>query len=410
MEASVSRQGKPLDGVRVLSFEIQVAGPYCTMMLADQGANVIKVERPEGGDTARGAAPKIKNDKGETQSGYFLRFNRNKRSLTLNLKSDRGRQVFRELASKSDVVVENFRPGLLDEMEIGYKTLSELNPGLIYACISGFGSLEGYLGPYSKRPAYDIVAQAMGGLMNTCGQSEGPPTWLGVALGDIVSGMQAAYAIMLALYQRTQTGRGQYIDVSMYDTMIGLAERSVSAYALTGHVMERGRESYMAPWGPFQCKDGWIGLIVATEGDWAKFCQAMERPDLIGHQGATSGPERAKNMSGWLGEIINQWFLNRTKAEAIQKLLAVGLPIGPVQTAQEIFNCPHVAARKLMIDVPDPILGTIKLVGPIAKLSGNTEPVTRPAPLLGEHNAEVLREMLGYTEEQIARLKAETVI
>jgi len=376
------------------------------MMLADQGANVIKVERPEGGDTARGGAPKIKNDKGETQSGYFLRFNRNKRSLTLDLKSDRGRQVFRELARKSDVIVENFRPGLLDEMGIGYKQLSELNPGLIYACISGFGSLEGYLGPYSNRPAYDIVAQAMGGLMNTCGQSDGPPTWLGVALGDIVSGMQAAYAIMLALYQRTQTGSGQYIDVSMYDSIIGLAERSVTAYSLTGHVIERGRESYMAPWGPFECEDGWIGLIVATEGDWAKFCQALERPDLVGHAGATSGPERAKNMPGWLGEIINQWFRRHTKAQAAEKLLAVGLPIGPVQTAQEIFDCPHVAARKLLIDVPDPILGTVKLVGPVAKLSGNPEPVANPAPLLGEHNAEILREELGYTEEQISQLRS----
>ena len=400
----MSRPRRPLDGIRVLSFEIQVAGPYCTMMLADQGANVIKVERPEGGDTARGGAPKIKNDKGETQSGYFLRFNRNKRSLTLNLKSDGGRQVFRELARKSDVIVENFRPGLLDEMGIGYKQLSELNPGLIYACISGFGSLEGYLGPYSKRPAYDIVAQAMGGLMNTCGQSDGPPTWLGVALGDIVSGMQTAYAIMLALYQRTQTGRGQYIDVSMYDTIIGLAERSVTAYSLTGHVIERGRESYMAPWGPFECEDGWIGLIVATEGDWAKFCQAIERPDLVGHAGATSGPERAKNMPDWLGEIINQWFRRHTKAEAAKKLLAVGLPIGPVQTAKEIFDCPHVAARQLLIDVPDPILGTVKLVGPVAKLSGNTEPVANPAPLLGEHNAEILREELGYTEEQIRKI------
>ena len=401
---------RALDGIRVLSFEIQVAGPYCTMMLADQGANVIKVERPEGGDTARGGAPKIKNDKGETQSGYFLRFNRNKRSLTLNLKSDRGRQLFRDLACKSDVVVENFRPGLLDEMGIGYKALSELNPGLIYACISGFGSMEGYLGPYSKRPAYDIVAQAMGGLMNTCGQSDGPPTWLGVALGDIVSGMNAAYAIMVALYQRTKTGRGQYIDISMYDTIIGLAERSVTAYSLTGHVLQRGSEPYMAPWGPFMCSDGYIGLIVATEGDWAKFCQAIERPDLVGHAGATSGPERAKNMSGWLGEIISQWFRGRTKAEATEKLLSVGLPIGPVQTAKEIFEDPHVAARKLLIDVPDPVLGSVKLVGPVAKMSGNTEPVTRPAPLLGQHNAEILKEVLGYNEEQIGQLKAETII
>ena len=401
----MKRPRKPLDGIKVLAFEIQVAGPYCTMMLADQGASVIKVERPEGGDTARGGAPRIKNDAGETQSGYFLRFNRNKRSVTLNLKSDEGRRLFAELAGKSDVVVENFRPGLLDEMGIGYRALSQRNPGLIYACISGFGSLDGYLGPYSKRPAYDIVAQAMGGLMNTCGQADGPPTWLGVALGDIVSGMNAAYAIMLALFERSQTGKGQYIDVSMYDSMIGLAERSVTAYSLTGHVLQRGREPYMAPWGPFECEDGYIGVIVATEGDWAKFCAAIERPDLVGREGTTSGPERAKNMSGWLGEVINGWFCAQTKAAATSKLLAAGLPIGPVQNAKEVFDDPQVEARRLMIDVPDPVLGTVKLVGPVAKLSGSPEPLTGAAPRLGEHNAEVLREVLGYTDEEIGRLE-----
>ncbi len=405
---------KPLDGIRVLAFEIQVAGPYCTMMLADQGASVIKVERkverPEGGDTARGGAPMVKNDKGEAQSGYFLRFNRNKRSVTLNLKSERGRQLFAELADKSDVVVENFRPGLLDEMGIGYKALSERNPALVYVCISGFGSLDGYLGPYSKRPAYDIVAQAMSGLMNTNGQADGPPTWLGVALGDIVSGMNAAYAIMLALYQRQKTGTGQYIDVSMYDSMIGLAERSVTAYSLTGQVLERGRERFMAPWGPFQCQDGYVGVIVATEGDWAKFCAAIERPDLVGKEGTTSGPDRAKNMSGWLGDTINAWFREQTKAGASGKLLAAGLPVGPVQTAQEVFDDPHVAARRLMIDVPDPVLGTVKLVGPVAKLSGDTEPIARPAPLLGQHTDEILGELLGYTEEDVARLRADGVV
>jgi crotonobetainyl-CoA:carnitine CoA-transferase CaiB-like acyl-CoA transferase len=401
---------KPLDGINVLTFELQVAGPYCTMMLADQGANVIKIERPEGGDTARGGAPKVKNDKGETQSGYFLRFNRNKRSVTINLKSEQGKQLFRDLAAKADVLVENFRPGLLDEMGLGYKTLSEKNPGLIYACISGFGSLEGYLGPYSKRPAYDIVAQAMGGLMNTCGAADGPPTWLGTALGDIVSGMNAAHAITLALYQRTKTGKGQFIDISMYDTIIGLAERSVTAYSLTKHVLTRGREPYMAPWGPFKCQDGYVGLIVATEGDWAKFCQAIERPDLVGKEGTTSGPDRAKNMTGWLGDDINKWFATQTKADATKKLLAAGLPVGPVQTAQEIFDDAHVASRKLMIDVPDPILGSVRLVGPVAKMSGSLEQITRPAPLLGQHNAEVLKEFLGYSAEKVNELKAAGVI
>ena len=401
---------KPLNGIKVLSFEIQVAGPYCTMMLADQGADVIKVERPGSGDTARGGAPRIKNDEGEQQSGYFLRFNRNKRSLTLNMKSESGRQIFRDLAKESDVLVENFRPGLLNEMGLGYDELAKLNPGLIYASITGFGSMEGYLGPFSKRPAYDIVAQAMGGLMNTCGQAGGPPTWLGVALGDIVSGMNAAYAIMLALFERNQTGRGQYIDVSMYDTIIGLAERSVTAYSLTEHVLERGREPYMAPWGPFECQDGWVALIVATERDWGRFCEAIERPDLIGHEGATSGPERAQNMTGWLGEIIAEWFSRQTKAGAGEKLLAAGLPMGPVQTSQEIYDCPHVEARQTLIDVPDPILGQVKLVGPPFRMSGNPQPITKAAPLLGEHNAEILQQMLGYSPEQVTGLQEDRLL
>jgi CoA:oxalate CoA-transferase len=398
---------KPLAGIKVLSFEIQVAGPYCTMMLADQGASVIKVEQPGSGDTARGGAPTITNERGETQSGYFLRFNRNKRSLTLNLKSEEGRQIFRDLAKGSDVLIENFRPGLLTEMGLGYEDLSRDNPGLVYASITGFGSMEGYLGPYSKRPAYDIVAQAMGGLMATCGQAGGPPTWLGVALGDIASGMNAAYAITLALFQRASTGQGQYIDVSMYDTIIGLAERSVTAYSLTSKILERGREPYMAPWGPFACSDGWVALIVATERDWGRFCEAIGRSDLVDHAGATSGPERAQNMAGWLGEIIAGWFSNQTTAEAVEKLLAAGLPVGPVQNAQDIYDCPHVAARQMLIDVPDPILGTVKLVGPSFKMSGNHVPVANPAPLLGEHNREILREMLGYSDQKVAELQAE---
>ncbi len=401
---------KPLDGVRVLSFETHIAGPYCTMMLADQGADVIKVEQPRSGDPARSLAPKIKNEQGDEQSGYFLRFNTGKRSLTLDLKTEQGRQIFRDMSMKSDVVVENFRPGLLDEMGLGYDTLSADHPALVYASITGFGSLEGYRGPYSDRPAYDIVAQAMGGLMHTCGQADGPPTWIGIAIGDIAAAMNAAYAIVLALYERERTGRGQYIDVSMYDTIVALSERSLTAYSLTGHVLERGREPYLAPWGPFECSDGWVALLVATERDWARFCQVIGRPDLVTADGAASGPERAKNMSGWLGRIITEWFRGQTKKEAVEKLLEAGLPVGPVQDAKEIFECPHVAARKQLIDVPDPVLGPVKLVGPPFKMSGSPEYVRAPAPRLGEHTAEILRDWLGYTDEKVARLREEGVI
>jgi CoA:oxalate CoA-transferase len=401
---------KPLDGLRVLSFEIQVAGPYCSMMLADQGADVIKVEQPGSGDTSRGGAPMVENERGERQSGYFLRFNRNKRSLTLNIKSEDGREIFRRLASESDVLIENFRPGLLAELGLGYDDLSKENPGLVYASITGFGSMEGYLGPYAKRTAYDIVAQAMGGVMNTAGQTGGPPTWAGTALGDIISGMNAAYAIMLALYERERTGRGQYIDVAMYDTIVALSERSLTAYSLTGHVLERGREPYMSPWGPFECSDGWLALVIATERDWSRFCEAIERPDLVDREGTRSGPERAQSMNGWLGEVLAEWFGRHTKAEAVETLLAVGLPVGPVQNAQEIFDCSQVAARKQLIDVPDPVLGTARLVGSPIKLSGSPEPVTNAAPLLGQHTAEIVRDLLGYPEEEVNRLQAEGVL
>ena len=398
---------KPLDGIKILSFEIQVAGPYCSMMLADQGADVIKVERPDSGDTARGGAPIVENDQGERQSGYFLRFNRNKRSVTINLKSEAGCEVFRDLAGASDVLIENFRPGLLDELGLGYADLSRDNPGLVYASITGFGSLEGFSGPFSSRPAYDIVAQAMGGVMNTCGQAGGPPTWAGTALGDIISGMNAAYAIVLALYQRAQTGRGQYIDVAMYDTIVALSERSLTAYALTGHVLERGREPYMAPWGPFRCSDGWVALVVATDNDWGRLAEAIERPDLIGKEGTRTGPERAESMTGWLGEALDEWFGRHTKAEAVKKLLAAGLPVGPVQNAQEIFDCPQVEARQQLIDVPDSVLGEVRLVGSPLKLSESLEPVTKPAPLLGEHTEEILKKTLGYSAETVSRLEAE---
>jgi crotonobetainyl-CoA:carnitine CoA-transferase CaiB-like acyl-CoA transferase len=401
---------KPLDGVRVLSFEIQVAGPYCSMMLADQGADVIKVEQPGSGDTSRGGAPMVENERGERQSGYFLRFNRNKRSLTLNLKTEDGREIFRRLAGECDVLIENFRPGLLAELGLGYDELSKEHPGLVYASITGFGSMEGYVGPFAKRPAYDIVAQAMGGVMNTAGQMGGPPTWAGTALGDIISGMNAAYAIMLALYERERTGQGQFIDVAMYDTIVALSERSLTAYSLTGHVLERGREPYMSPWGPFECTDGWLALVIATERDWSRFCEAMERPDLVDREGTRSGPERAQSMNGWLGEVLAEWFGRHTKAEAVEKLLAVGLPVGPVQNAQEIFDCPQVAARKQLIDVPDPVLGTARLVGSPIKLSGSPEPVTNAAPLLGQHTAEIVRDLLGYPEEEVNRLQAEGVL
>jgi len=403
---SPNENAGPLAGVRVLSNEVQLAGPYCSMTLADRGAEVIKIERPKYGDSAREGAPIIKNDDGERVSGYFMRFNRNKRSLTLNLKDPKGQEIYRELAAKSDVVIDNLRPGVMEKLGFGYDALCTINPGIIYVSISGFGTMPDLQGPYAGRPAYDIVAQAMGGLMYTCGQEGGPPTWLGIALGDLYSAALAVQGIMFALYERTKTGKGQYIDVSMYDAMISLAERSLTAYSLTGHVLKRGIEPFIAPWGPFQTKDGWIALIVPTERDWARLCEAMERPDLIGMEGETdSGPARARNMQGgFLQPVVEDWIAARTTDEVVEELLAQGLAVGPVQNAKDVFECEHASARNAFIDIEDPVAGEVTLVGPPIKMSGQETVITHPAPRLGEDNEAILQDVLGYEAQQIQEL------
>ena len=401
---------KPLHGIRVLGVEQQVAGPYCTMMLAHQGAEVIKVERPGVGDSSREMAPIIKNEKGEKNSGYFLRFNLNKRSLSLDITEPAGQHVFKELVAVSDVVVENLRPGLMKKNGVHYEALKGINPRLIYAGISGFGTLPQYSGPYADRPAYDIISQAMGGLMHTCGFEDRPPAWLGIALGDIYSGVMAAYGITVALIDRQKTGEGQYLDVCMYDNMASLSERYLTAYSLTGSVLRRGQEQYIAPWGPFPAKDGYVALIIATERDWGKFCETIGRPDLITDSRCQSGPLRAKQMTSLIGPIIEQWMGDKTKEEVCNAFLSKGLPAGPVQDAREVFDCPHLSRRGLLVDVEDPILGNIKLVGSPLKLSGTPEQLNQPVPLLGQHTEDILGNVLGYSVQRIRALAEEKVI
>ncbi|MBI4444471.1 MAG: CoA transferase [Acidobacteria bacterium] len=401
---------RPLQGIRVIGFEQQVAGPYCTMMLAHQGADVIKIERPGIGDSSREMAPIVKNSKGESNSGYFLRFNLNKRSMTLDITVPAGREIFKELAAISDVVVENSRPGTMKKYGVDYEALKKINPRLIYAAISGFGTMPQYQGEYSERPAYDIISQAMGGLMHTCGFEDRPPSWLGIALGDIYSGVMAAYGVTLALIQREKTGEGQYLDISMYDNMASLSERYLTAYSLTGTVMRRGREKFIAPWGAFPCKDGYVALIIATERDWAKFCETIGRPDLIKDPCCVSGPVRAENMDHYIGPIIEKWMSDKTKEAICSAFLANGLPAGPVQDASEVFNCRHLSQRDLLVETDDPILGKIKLVGSPLKLSGSPGQLNRPVPLLGQHTDEVLNSVLGYSSDRIAALRKEKVI
>ncbi|HEX6513143.1 MAG TPA: CoA transferase [Chloroflexota bacterium] len=399
---------RPLEGVRVVGFEQQIAGPYCSMILADQGAEVIKIERPGKGDPAREMAPIRANSAGERNSGYYLRFNRNKQSLTLDMTKPEGQDVYKELVRTADVVVENFKPGLADRLGVGYAALKELNPRLIYTSVSGFGSDPRYLGPYSERPAYDIIAQAMGGLMETCGNDpEGPPTYLGVSLGDSISGLWAAFATVLALFQRTATGQGQYVDVAMLDAMVGLAERSVMAYSLTGQSITRGVERFIAPWGPFKCSDGYVAIICAIEADWRKFCQAIGHPQLLDYPEIQSGPGRCEHRDQWQ-PLVDAWFATRTKAQATDELLAQGLPVGPVQNAAELFADPQLRARQMLPEIEDPILGRYQMAGPVPRLS-ESEPRVAAAPKLGQHTESVL-ESLGYTADKIAALRQAEVI
>ncbi|MHB8620495.1 MAG: CaiB/BaiF CoA transferase family protein, partial [Chloroflexota bacterium] len=395
-----SRASRALDGVRVIGFEQQIAGPYCTMILADQGAEVIKIERPGKGDVAREMAPIKKNEKGERNSGYYLRFNRNKKSVTLDMQSEAGRDVYKDLARTADVVVENFKPGLADRLGVGYPVLSQINPRLVYTSISGFGTSERYKGPYSDRPAYDIIAQAMGGLMETCGNDPaGPPTWLGVSAGDSISGLWAAFATMTALFQRTVSGRGQFVDVAMLDAMVALSERAIMAYSLTGQSITRGVERFIAPWGGYKCQDGYVAIICAIEADWKKFCQAIGHVELLERPDIQSGPGRCEHRDQWQ-PAAEAWFASRTKEQATAELLAQGLPIGPVQNAADLFADDHLRARAMIPTIADPIIGSYQMAGPVPKLS-DSDAVVGPAPVLGAHTEEVLGS-LGYTGDRIA--------
>jgi len=397
-----------LKGVRVLAIETQVAAPTCTMMLADQGAEVIKIERPGVGDAAREMAPILKNKEGVSTSGYFMRFNRNKKSVALDTKNKEGIEVLKELIAISDIIVENNKPGMMDKLGLDYETIKDINPKVVYVAISGFGRSQRLKGPFADRPAYDIVAQAMGGIMHLAGQKDGPPTWLGTSVGDIVTGYNAAYAALLGLIKARNTGVGEFIDISMYDCMVTLAERGHNNYCLSGKVLRRGPDPLVAPWGPYPCKDGYVALMCATEVMWARMCKAMGHEELLAIEELQSGPGRAANRGLW-EPIVDGWMADKTMNEITEKFLAEGLPCGPVQSSVEVFNCPHIAKREMFVPLPDPILGEVTMVGSPIKLS-SCRPVYKAVPRLGEHTSAVLKDVLGYDDEKMAKLRQNNTI
>lgn len=409
-EVSSRGLGAPLQGIKVIAVEQYIAGPYCSMLLADSGAEVIKIEQPKRGDPRRTIGPFAVDEKGNRSSAGFMAHNRNKKSVGLDLQKPQGRAVFFELVKGCDVVVENLRPGAMEKLNLGYEQLRKVNSRLIYAAISGFGRLEPYVGPYSQRPAMDVVVEAMSGIMHIVGFEDREPITTIYAMPDIYAGLVGAYAISLALIQRGVTGEGQFVDVSMYDSMISLNERSVHIHSYTGAVPIRGKEMLAAPRGAFRARDGYVALTCTTDEMWGRLARLLGREDLTINPDTATGAARTAHVEDILRPIIEEWLADKTKEEASELLLAAGVPAGPVRTIEDVFRCPQVAARKMLIDIEDPVAGRRKFARTPVRGSAMADVPSRRAPMLGEHTEEILRQLPGYDDEQLSRLRAEGVI
>jgi len=400
----------PLKGVRVLDLSRAMAGPYCTMMLGDLGADVIKVERPGSGDESRGWGPPFVGQSDDNISGestYFLSVNRNKRSITLNLKSSEGQEVIQRLASLCDVLVENFRTGVLEKLGLGYEDMKKLNPSLVYCSISGYGRT----GPYAGRPGYDVIIQAEGGMMGITGPVEGPPSRVGVPIVDITTGMFAATSILAALRARDQTNEGQLIDVSLFDTQAALLTNVASSYLIGGTDPLRTGNDHpnLAPYGAFRAKDGWLVLGVANERQFVFFFCFFDLLDL--HEDVrfkTNGDRVTHRVE--LGEILSDVIASRPASEWLSALRSAGLPCGPINDVAAVFDHPQVQPREMVLEVEHPKAGPIHITGFPYKLTQTPAELRHPPPLLGEHTEDVLTEMLGYSIEQVAQFQERGVI
>jgi CoA:oxalate CoA-transferase len=399
---------RPLSGIRVIGLEQYIAGPYCTMLLADAGAEVIKIERVDEGDPRRGIPPFARRGDAEKAGGYMA-YNRNKKSLALNIRTAEGQEVIRRLAAVSDVIVENLRPGVTDDLGLGYAGLSRLNPRLVYAMISGFGRMPGLESAYSQRPAFDIVAEAMSGVMDLIGFEDRPPTSTLYGLADVYSGMVGAYGIMQALFMRGTTGEGQLVDVSLVDNMLALNERMVALYSVSGDTPQRGKLEHLWPRGAFQCSDGYVALNVPDDGIWARLATAVGRPDLVDDPRSATGPIRAAN-ADFLQPILEGWMADKTRNEVVDALNAAGRPAGPVYNAEDVFADDHFRVRGMLAEIDDPEVGPHHFARSVPHLSEAPEIPLNAAPGLGAHTREVLEGLLGYSSEDVEKLAGEGLV
>lgn len=389
-----------LEDLLILDLSRVLAGPYATQLLGDFGARIVKVEQPGQGDETRSWGPPFARD---GQSAYFLCANRNKQSLTLNLKHPEAQAVLRELARRADVLVENFRPGTLDALGLGYRQLREANPGLIYCAVTGYGQN----GPYADRPGYDTVIQAQGGLMSITGPADGDPFKVGVAVVDITAGLYAATSILAALHHRARTGEGQLVDIALFDVQLSWLANVGSAYLTSGQPPRRQGNAHatIVPYQPFAAADGSLMLAVGNDGQFARLCGVLGRPELAADPRYATNPARVANRTE-LVPLLAELFAARSVAAWVELLLGASVPCGPVNDVPTALADPHALARGMVQTVADAAGQPVRLVGPAPKLSATPAAVRSAPPHLGEHSAELLRELLGYDEARVAALRA----
>lgn len=393
---------RPLEGVKVVDFTRVYSGPYCTMMMADLGAEVIKVEKDKTGDDTRSFMPMK-----DGESGYYLYLNRNKKSIALDLKNPDSLEIIHRLAEWADVVIENFSPGVVGRLGIGYEDLKKYNPKLIYASISGFGQN----GPYKSKPAYDVVCQAMGGFMSLTGEAGGKPYKLGPSIVDASAGIHMAFAIVSALLYRDKTGKGQFIDVGMMDTAFSTLENFVVTRTLTGETPTRNGNANLgsAPFNSYETKDGYVTIAVANNKLFEKLVGVMKRPDLLEDPRLDQNYKRKMN-EDVINKEVEAWTRLHTTAEVCEQLDAVGVPVGPILGIDELLVDPHLKEREMLVEIESPVVGKVVYPGNPIKYSETKIDRFESAPGLGENADEILSGICGYSAGEIETLKQQGVV
>lgn len=392
---------QPLKGLRVLDFSRILAGPFCAANLADLGAEVIKIEKPGSGDDSRFFGPFVKD-----QSGYYILLNRGKKGMTLDLKNPEAKEIIYNLVKQSDILVENFKPGIMKKLGFSYETLKAINPGLIYCSISGFGQDS----PYASRAAYDLVAQGMSGMMSITGFPNSPPTRMGSSLGDVSAGLYGVLGILAALYHREKTGQGQYVDIAMMDSVFAFLETNVVRYTIGGVMPTRvgSRHPLSAPFDIYQCKDGLVIIAIANNPLFVKLCEMIGQPGLMDDPRFETDAKRSDNDVA-LKAIIEAYLKDYTVDQAVEEMLKRSIPCGPIQTVKEACEDPNILAREMLVEVEQPGVGRVSFTGSPIKLSETPTNPRQPAPILGQDTKAILHNMLGYSDAQIAQWEAEHV-